>query len=157
MKAVPAAPAPVRAVAGPLSAEAQALHAKALKAIGDRKLGKARELLAELLAAAPHASVARYNYACVLSLLDEPFDALAELERALAAGYANFDHLHTDPDLAKVRQLPSFLPLVLRFDANTPEIRAQREKACRAIADGHIDKGKHTLRAILENIPVILD
>lgn len=51
---------------------------------------------------------AHYNRACCLSLLGKTEDALKELENSVKSGFKDWDHLNSDPDLAKLRALPAF-------------------------------------------------
>jgi len=44
-----------------------------------------------------------YDLACVRSLRGDPKGALDELDKALAAGYRNWDWIDKDPDLAATR------------------------------------------------------
>jgi tetratricopeptide (TPR) repeat protein len=53
-----------------------------------------------------------YNATCVYGILGRADDALAMLRRALQAGYANFDWVRRDPDLAILRDNPDFKQLV---------------------------------------------
>ena len=53
-------------------------------------------------------SVAWYNLACSLSLVNRPDDALEALRQAIALGYDDFVFLSRDPDLAILRRSPQF-------------------------------------------------
>jgi non-specific serine/threonine protein kinase len=55
-----------------------------------------------------------YNAACVLGVLGRKSETLDMLRRALAAGYANYDWVQRDPDLAIVHDDPDFKALVRR-------------------------------------------
>jgi tetratricopeptide (TPR) repeat protein len=55
-----------------------------------------------------------YNAACVLGVLGRKAETLDMLRRALAAGYANYDWVQRDPDLAIVHDDPDFRALVRR-------------------------------------------
>ncbi len=59
-------------------------------------------------------AVAVYNLACALALQGDVDGALAELERALAAGFRRLDMLGTDPDLHILRKEARFKELVAR-------------------------------------------
>jgi non-specific serine/threonine protein kinase len=53
-----------------------------------------------------------YNATCVYGVLGRADEALDMLRRALKAGYANFDWVRRDPDLAILRDRPDFKQLV---------------------------------------------
>ncbi|HYN06233.1 MAG TPA: protein kinase [Vicinamibacterales bacterium] len=53
-----------------------------------------------------------YNAACVYGVLGRSADALEMLRRAVKAGYANFDWVRRDPDLALLREDAGFKELV---------------------------------------------
>lgn len=51
----------------------------------------------------PRDFIARYNLACVLSMLDELDEAIVVLDQALGLGYADVAHLESDADLEAIR------------------------------------------------------
>ena len=53
-----------------------------------------------------------YNAACVYGVLGRSADALEMLRRAVKSGYANFDWVRRDPDLALLRDDAGFKELV---------------------------------------------
>jgi hypothetical protein len=93
-----------------------ALHRKAVKAIAEKKYEVGRDTLLAILAADPRDAVAMYNVACCQALLGNVFEALTMLSRSLDAGYANFEQIHSDVDLADVRRLPGFVALMEKHD-----------------------------------------
>ncbi len=60
----------------------------------------------------PDDPVVAYNLACSLALLGDEAEALAALERAIAAGYDDIDHLDADADLDGLRPSAAFQSLV---------------------------------------------
>lgn len=62
---------------------------------------------------------AHFNLACVLSRAGHPADALAEIEATLKLGYARWEKLQSDADLAAVRARPEFAALVAKYQAET--------------------------------------
>lgn len=56
----------------------------------------------------PREPLIQYNLACSYALLDQPEQAAAALDRALAHGYRDFKWLARDPDLKKFRQHPLY-------------------------------------------------
>ena len=67
----------------------------------------------------PEDPVVHYNLACSLSLVGSRETALETLERAVALGYADLNHLDKDSDLEAVRQDPRFGDLRKRLSATT--------------------------------------
>jgi hypothetical protein len=53
-----------------------------------------------------------YNAACVYGVLGRPAEALDMLRRAITSGYASFDWVRRDPDLALLRDEAAFKELV---------------------------------------------
>ena len=68
-----------------------------------------------LAALCPDDCIVWYNLACSLSLVGQGDDAIVALDRAIAAGYDDIEHLMTDTDLAAVHQHPQFEPLRRRL------------------------------------------
>jgi tetratricopeptide (TPR) repeat protein len=82
------------------------------------RLGRFEEGLAadeRLLALAPDNSTAHYNHACSLALLERKDEAFEALERALALGYDDLEHLRSDEDLASLRDDRRFAALLERL------------------------------------------
>lgn len=70
-------------------------------------LGRHQEGLAideELVRALPESSIVQYNFACSLCLVGRSIEALDALERSVALGYDDAEHLEQDEDLAPLRQ-----------------------------------------------------
>ena len=49
-----------------------------------------------------------YNFACSLSLVGKPKEALEELKKAVLFGYDDFSYIDKDGDLDNLRKLPEF-------------------------------------------------
>ncbi len=81
----------------------EALHWAAHVELVEKKLDAAAALLDAAMAVGPVEPEMHYDLACVRSLLGDPKGALEELERALGAGYRNWDWIDKDPDLAAAR------------------------------------------------------
>jgi hypothetical protein len=81
----------------------EALHWAAHVELVDKKLDAAAALLDAAMAVGPVEPEMHYDLACVRSLRGDPKGALEELERALNAGYRNWDWIDKDPDLAAAR------------------------------------------------------
>lgn len=65
--------------------------------------------LAKLL---PEDATVRYNLACSYSLVGYVDAAIAELQRAVALGYTDYEHMRKDADLDNVRSDPRYQRLV---------------------------------------------
>jgi len=63
--------------------------------------------------------IVHYNLACSYSLLNQPNRAFEALERAIAQGYRDADHMDKDGDLDNVRGDP-------RYDRATSKMRAAK-------------------------------
>jgi len=73
---------------------------------------EARCVLEVLLERDPNNILGLYNLACAQCLLGDTVTALATLKRAVVAGYSNFKHMSTDPDLEALRTNPDFIQLI---------------------------------------------
>jgi predicted Zn-dependent protease len=94
-------------------------HRMALEALGDlyTRTGRYESGLnadLELVAACPDDPTIRYNLACDLALLGRREEAIAALSEAVRLGYADFNWMKKDDDLASLRKDPQFLALVSR-------------------------------------------
>ncbi|MDD4955078.1 MAG: hypothetical protein PHP17_03450 [Candidatus Omnitrophica bacterium] len=56
----------------------------------------------------PEDPVARYNFACSLSLMGEVEEAFTELKKAILLGYDDFSYILKDPDLENLRKYQKF-------------------------------------------------
>lgn len=63
----------------------------------------------------PQESAAYYNIACYYSIKGVTDLALVWLEKALKAGFAQFEHMETDSDLDAIRRQPRYAKLVLKY------------------------------------------
>ena len=81
----------------------EALHWAAHVELVEKKLDAAAALLDAAMAVGPVEPEMHYDLACVRSLRGDPKGALEELERALGAGYRNWEWIDKDPDLATAR------------------------------------------------------
>jgi hypothetical protein len=90
-----------------------ALHWAAHASLVEKNYAAAEALFDAAMAVGPVEPEMRYDVACVRSLRGDTQGALAELDRALAAGYRNWDWIDKDPDLAAMRADAGF-PALLR-------------------------------------------
>lgn len=68
-----------------------------------------------LAALCSHDCIVWYNLACSLALVGRGDEAIGALERAIATGYDDLEHLMADTDLAGVHGHPQFEPLRRRL------------------------------------------
>lgn len=68
--------------------------------------------LERVVADHPADAQSRYNLACLLARDGRTGEALAALKLSVEAGYANFEGMRSDPDLAPLRGLPEFRALL---------------------------------------------
>jgi TolB-like protein/Flp pilus assembly protein TadD len=91
------------------------VRARILLAVGYAHVGKSDDAVKQLQRAIdlrPNDGNTLYNATCVYGVLGRPDDALDMLRRALKAGYANYDWVKRDPDLALLRDRPDFQELI---------------------------------------------
>ncbi len=106
-------------------------HLEALAALGHlyTEAGRYRaglEVDRRLVKLLPHDPIVRYNLACSLALIGEREAAIAELERAVALGYDEAEHMERDPDLTNLRELAAFQSLLERVRARAQRARRGR-------------------------------
>ena len=83
----------------------------------------------------PFEPIVHYNLACSLSLTGDTDGAVQALEKAIALGYTDHQHLLGDPDLAALRGDPRFASLLTRL------LRAVRRRA-KARVSSEKDQGQ---------------
>lgn len=94
------------------------LYAEAEEALGD--LDVPSEQLDSVL------QIIHYNTACARSLQGRTADAIAALERALEAGWADLEHMGQDSDLDPIRNTPEYKALLVKA-ASAVDRRAAEE------------------------------
>jgi tetratricopeptide (TPR) repeat protein len=90
-----------------------ALHWAAHVSLLEKRYESAEALLDAAMAVGPIEPEMYYDLACVRALRGDPKGALAQLDRALVAGYRNWDWIDKDPDLSAARADAGF-PALLR-------------------------------------------
>lgn len=80
--------------------------------IQQKKYGDAVKSLERAIEIGGGAPVDFYNLACAYALSGAPYQALDNVERAIAAGFTRRAQYETDPDLASLRSLPRFQALM---------------------------------------------
>lgn len=64
-----------------------------------------------------------YNAACIYVLMDNPIKGMLYLDKALATGFDDFDHMYNDYDLDPLRPLAAFRALLLKYKVPAPKFR----------------------------------
>jgi len=88
------------------------LQQKAFQLLETRKLKEAKEVFVNLLELNPGDRNTLYNLACVCSLMGDKAEALDYLEKSIAAGWDNFEHIKSDTDLDNIRNEPRYMKLI---------------------------------------------
>jgi len=94
----------------PEHVEALALLGEAYTARGDFQKGLETDLRLSRLK--PDSGVVHYNLACSYALTGQKDEAMGALERAVALGYSDRDHLCNDSDLESLRDDPRYQALL---------------------------------------------
>lgn len=95
-------------------------HVEALAVLGEAytrhgDFAKGLETDLRLSEIRPESKHVHYNLACSYSLNGQKREALRALRRALDLGFADFEHLSQDTDLAPLKNEPEFQALVKRL------------------------------------------
>jgi predicted Zn-dependent protease len=69
----------------------------------------------EMVKMEPDSPTAWYNLACSLALTNQPSDAFAALEKAIALGYDDAEWMQDDADFAPIRDDPRFARLLAQL------------------------------------------
>jgi tetratricopeptide (TPR) repeat protein len=87
------------------------------------RFGKGLEVDRKLVLLRPEDPTTHYNLACSLALLGDAEESLSELERAVALGYEDLEHLLADEDLASLRERARFRAIAQALGAaeSSPE------------------------------------
>lgn len=105
-RATPAESAPRQVDRGALPTEANVVAAFERKAYAD-----ALAMIDRIIAADPDGSgmpLMRYNGACACALMGRTDEAAERLMEAVRRGFRDFQHMERDPDLAAVREHPTY-------------------------------------------------
>lgn len=62
-----------------------------------------------------------YNTACVYAITGDAVKALQYLDKSLAAGFDDFDHIYSDEDWDSLRATPGFKAILTKYKAPTPK------------------------------------
>jgi tetratricopeptide (TPR) repeat protein len=84
----------------------------ATQLVQQKKYAEAETICARAQQVAPFFPLTSYNLACFQALQGKKEESLANLEKAIAAGFANAPHMLKDEDLKELRDEPKFQELV---------------------------------------------
>jgi len=79
------------------------LRQEALNLLQAQKYEEAISAYQQILKTAPDDEIALYNIACAYSLWKKPDEAVEYLQKAVEAGFADFEHIESDPDLKNIK------------------------------------------------------
>lgn len=117
-------------------AAGQLLNA-ATQLVQQKKYAEAETICARAQQVAPFFPLTSYNLACFQALQGKKEEALANLEKAIAAGFANAPHMLKDEELAELREDPKFKELVEKSKevmANPPVTKVEPTKIEKGVA-----------------------
>lgn len=103
----------------------------ATQLVQQKKYAEAEKICAQAQQIAPFFPLTSYNLACFQALQGKREEALANLEKAIAAGFANAQHMLKDEDLKELREDPKFKELVDKAKevmANPPVTKVEPTK-----------------------------
>ena len=111
-------------VRGDDTEDAAALERRIVRTFASGDHEAAIVLVDRYIAAWPDAPHMRYNRACGLALLGRPDEAAAALLLAVERGFRDFEVMRRDPDLASIRDHPTFTAILearRRLDRGTAD------------------------------------
>jgi len=97
-------------------AQSVSIERQIYNAFNDADYHRAFDLIETHLKDHPNDVGMLYNGACALCQLNRPDDAASYLHRAMKAGFRDFDHLRSDPDLAPLREHPVYRRIMEEAD-----------------------------------------
>lgn len=89
-----------------------AMHRQVHQFFQKKKYRKAVEVLKKIIEAEPQDHIAWYNLACAYSLMRRRKEAIKALCLAVKAGFTDFMHISSDPDLNNIRNTPEYKRLM---------------------------------------------
>ena len=102
--------------AAAVSAGGTALEEEIYRRLADHDNARAAELISQHLQSRPNDAVMLYNAACAYSLLGDRDRAASFLLRAVKAGMNDLGQIVRDPDLAAIRNHPTYLAVLEALD-----------------------------------------
>lgn len=93
-----------------------------------KKYDKAIAEFNRVLEVQPENEIALYNLACAYALRGEKETALDYLEKSVAAGFEDVDHIEKDKDLESLRAEPRYRKIVEALRARRPASPGERER-----------------------------
>jgi len=95
------------------------LHEKSLECLDSldkNVIQKGKEYILQMLEIVPNHAVALYNLACAESLLGNVKESIANLERAIDAGYQDLEHMLGDADFNNIKNTEGFQFIVNKLE-----------------------------------------
>ena len=86
------------------------------------------EIDLRLIRLRPGSARGHYNLACSYALLEQPDEAMRELDFAYGCGFGDAEHMQRDDDLASLRERDDFKKLVRRMRARAKPVAKPGEK-----------------------------
>jgi hypothetical protein len=93
-----------------------ALERQIHQAFDDADYARAARLIERHLETSPNDAVMLYNAACAQCRLEDHDAAASYLYRAMKAGFRDFSHMRSDPDLAGLRKHPTYVRILEALD-----------------------------------------
>jgi tetratricopeptide (TPR) repeat protein len=107
--------APVAARLGDKVKDPPYLTARATCELLDGRTADAQKSIDSIVASGSSAALLHYNLACALALAGKRDEALGMLDKAVAAGWKDGEHMAKDTDLTSLRDTPRFKALLARL------------------------------------------
>jgi hypothetical protein len=122
-----------------------ALERQIINAFERDNLSRAMTLIDQYLGHWPNDMDMLYNAACGHAMLGETDEAAEKLLESVRAGFRDFDHMETDPDLRAIRQHEVFLAILeARDQVNKPPAEETKESP-----DGNAPSGEKQREVVL--------
>lgn len=153
--------------AGQPSQEVIQLHKKAMDFLRNKKYEESIAVYKDILQRNTNDEIALYNSACAYSLWGKSKEAVEYLEKAVEAGFIDFDHIEADTDLKNIRFHGGYQKLIQQKDKFLKEGAEQKcEQLKKEFGKGYLyevdDKRKwiyasDTSKKLLEKIKKFLE
>ncbi|MFA5794269.1 MAG: PDZ domain-containing protein [Candidatus Brocadiia bacterium] len=95
---------------------AQQLALQAQGFLENKQYEEAIEVYEKILETRPDDEQVLYNMACAYALYNDPKEAIAYLQKAVEAGFADFEMIQADPDLKSLRNIEGFTDIIRAKD-----------------------------------------
>lgn len=99
-----------------LTQDTPQLRQKAIEFLRAKKYEEAISVYQQILQENPNDEIALYNTACAYSLWKKKEEAVEYLKKAVEAGFTDFEHIESDPDLKNIRRHSEYRKLIRQKD-----------------------------------------